>query len=139
MRSAQDEYLKQRIKCENELDVDAASMNEMTEQPKFVEVITNCDEFNAFADEYAAKSMNQLDTDDDAIQTNANQFDDALCNDSVIEKIEAAEIDENENYESGRTFEFLLNEIIKVIEMIANFRFRKWCGTNQSGIHWSEC
>lgn len=54
VRNAQEEYLKQVIKFEVENEVENQSL-ELTEQPSFVEVITNYDDLNEFADECTTK------------------------------------------------------------------------------------
>lgn len=66
MHNAQDEYLKQIVKVEidNEIEPELEITPKFIfgiEQPKFVEVITNCDEFIEFADENGIKSNNELD------------------------------------------------------------------------------
>lgn len=81
VRNAQEEYLKQIVKFEVENEHENGSV-ETTVQPKFVEVITNCDDLNEFDDEYSIKPNILDDTDEPEIKT--DEFVDALYNDTII-------------------------------------------------------
>lgn len=64
MHDAQDAYLEEIVKVEIDNDIEPEleiTPNECIEQPNFVEVISNCDEFIEFADVNVIKSNNELD------------------------------------------------------------------------------
>lgn len=80
--NAQDEYLKRAIKSEIEREPDnACSSHEVTKPPNFVEVITNCEEFNEFADETIKASDNDL-GDNNQQEVKLQEFDE-FCNDTA--------------------------------------------------------
>lgn len=89
VRNAQEEYLKQVVKFEIEIESESNPI-EITEHPKFVEVITNCDEFNEFVDEDSIKPNNELDDVDQEIKP--IEMADALYSEpTAVEGIEAFE------------------------------------------------
>lgn len=101
---AQEEYLKQVVKLEVENETENHCIEQPTEQPKFVEVITNCDEFNEFSDENVFKPNNALDDTDqheikhiELTDEFQNELTDAFQNElAVVEKVERIEANEEE-------------------------------------------
>lgn len=93
---AQKEYLKRSIKSEIERDPDS-NLNEITNPPSFVEVITNCDEFNVYPDG-TIKDTNELDDDNHQQEMEPHGLDD-LCNDtgSAIEESKDAHSNDDGN------------------------------------------
>lgn len=90
VRDAQEEYLKQIVKYEVENET------EVTVQPNFVEVITNCEDFNESADECITKP--EIFHDIDEPQTKAEPAD-ALCDDAII-----TDNQQNDDEPSGKYF-----------------------------------
>lgn len=93
--NAQDEYLKRAVKSEIEREPDNTySLHEITKPPNFVEVITNCEEFNEFADE-TIKARNDFD-DSNQQEIKLQDFDE-FNNDAVSSAVED-EDDDNDYY-----------------------------------------
>lgn len=90
VRCAQEEYLRQIVKCEDDNETENIT-NEITEQPNFVEVITNCDGLG-FSDDYTTKPDELDDIDNKEIKS--SELTDVLCNDDT--KIE------NDQEETGK-------------------------------------
>lgn len=81
--NAQAEYLKRRVKSETEREPNLASYShDTTSPPRFVEVITNCEEFIEFTDE-SLKANDEFNDDDHQqeikLQDVGDLFDDIPC------------------------------------------------------------
>lgn len=101
--NAQNEYLKRTIKSEIEREPDnVCSLHEIIKPPNFVEVITNCEEFNEFADE-TIKPSHDLD-DNNQQEIKLQDFDD-FCNDAASAAVydEDDEDGDNDEYSEART------------------------------------
>lgn len=115
MHEAQKEYLKQIVKYEDENETEIQP-HDVIEQPNFVEVITNCDDFNEFADENSTKPdvFNEMDEPQTKIEAPDELSD--------LATTETNEIDQGSEQEhrSGNIFKrnttaFLINILTKYI------------------------
>ncbi|XP_031622031.1 zinc finger protein 888-like [Contarinia nasturtii] len=81
VRNAQEDYLKQIVKYEEENDIES-NCRDISEQTNFVEVISNYDELNEFVDELSTKSDALDDTDEKPTksETTESEFPDVLFN-----------------------------------------------------------
>lgn len=144
--TAQEEYLRRTIKTEIEREPDN-SFHEIPKLLNFVEVITNCEEFNVFADEIIKANNGLEDSSQREIKThyrdncsndaasavedeidamkendgsNMGEYDDDCDNDYNEEEEEAEESDSCDNepkYAAGKFIVFVLSSVKLILSI----------------------